>query len=184
MTFSARAAKRRGLKISHCFSRKLQWILFERDETVANVILMTLNIRNYRFIAIFLRISTKWNMDKSIVRPPRKAMSSWAGRTIELSHASSDMKSHENNVCIHFVSLEQNSSQLSWETMTYFQPSPLRGSGWKCYCFSLKLRWILFSRDKMDGNASSILLLIASMSKNMRTSLCVWTHSIASIFKK
>ena len=28
-----------------------------------------LNIRNSRFIAIFLRISTKWNMDKSIVRP-------------------------------------------------------------------------------------------------------------------
>ena len=96
MTFSARAAKRRGLKISHCFSRKLRWILFERDETVANVILMTLNIRNYRFIAIFLRISTKWNMDKSIVRPPRKALSSWTGQTIELSAQLTDMKSHEN----------------------------------------------------------------------------------------
>ena len=36
--------------------------------------------------------------------------------------------------------------------MTYFQPSPLHGSGWKCHCFSLKLRWILFSRDKTDAN--------------------------------
>ena len=64
----------------------------------------------------------------------------------------SDIQSHENNVCDRFVSLEQNSSQLSWETMTYFQPSPLRGSGWKCHCFSLKLRWILFSRDKTVAN--------------------------------
>ena len=64
----------------------------------------------------------------------------------------SDIQSHENNVCDRFVSLEQNSSQLSWETMTYFQPSPLRGSGWKCHCFSLKLRWILFSRDETVAN--------------------------------
>ena len=177
MTFSARAAKRRGLKISHCFSRKLRWILFERDETVANVILMTLNIRNYRFIAIFLRISTKWKMDKSIVRPAHSNKSivrpwadnrfvtvSWAdNRFVHFSFSRnpqkncnkpivSDIQSHENNVCDRFVSLEQNSSQLSWETMTYFQPSPLRGSGWKCHCFSLKLRWILFSRDETVAN--------------------------------
>ena len=75
MTFSAWAAKRRGLKISHCFSWKLQWILFERDKTDANVILMTLNIRNCMIISNVFGISTKWNVDKSIVRP---AHVSWA----------------------------------------------------------------------------------------------------------
>ena len=117
--------------------------------------------------------------DNSIVRPAHELNALRGGRTILLSaqlvaswadnrfvHVSfsrnpqkncnkpivSDIQSHENNVCDRFVSLEQNSSQLSWETMTYFQPSPLRGSGWKCHCFSLKLRWILFSRDKTDAN--------------------------------
>ena len=82
MTFSARAAKRRGLKISHCFSRKLRWILFEREKTVANVILMTFHIRNYRFIANvwgFLlsdkSIVSPAHSDKSIVSPAHKA---WA----------------------------------------------------------------------------------------------------------
>ena len=55
----------------------------------------------------------------------------------------SDIQSHENNVCDRFVSLEQNSSQLSWETMTYFQ---------QWHCFSLKLWWILFSRDETVAN--------------------------------
>ena len=107
---SAWAAKRRGLKISHCFSQKLQWILFSRDKTDANLIPMTLNIRNYRFIAIFLlnetwtnllsaQLATSW-ADNRIVCPPRKAMSSWAGWTIELSHFSSDMKNYENTFWI------------------------------------------------------------------------------------
>ena len=120
----------------------------------------------------------------------------WAGRTILLSaqlvaswadnrfvHVSfsrnpqkncnklivSDIQSHENNVCDRFVSLEQNSSQLSWETMTYFQPSPLRGLGWKCHCFSLNLQSILFSRDKTDAN---VLFLTSTLMYRINA-LCV-----------
>ena len=194
MTFSARAAKRRGLKISHCFSRKLRWILFERDETVANVILMTLNIRNYKFIAFFSRISTKWKMDKSIVRPAHSNKSivrpwadnrfitvSWAdNRFTTMSWADNRIvrpahwyeksweylfakKNQYFNRPQPIISLRwiftyeifyigRNLAYISWETMTYFQPSPLRGSGWKCHCFSLKLRWILFSRDETVAN--------------------------------
>ena len=96
MTFPVRAAKRRGLKISHCFSQKLQWILFERDKTDTNVILMTLNIRNYRFIA------NVWGFplsDKSIVRPAHKA---WARELVRQQNFVpcfiwSYMKSHENS---------------------------------------------------------------------------------------
>ena len=131
----------------------------------------------------WLFISVSW-VDNSIVRPAHELIALRGGQTILLSsqlvaswadnrfvHVSfsrnpqkncnkpivSDIQSHENNVCDRFVSLEQNSSQLSWETMTYFQPSPLRGSGWKCHCFSLKLRWILFSRDETVANVLFIL---------------------------
>ena len=176
-----RLSRRRGLKISHCFSRKLRWILFERDETVANVILMTLNIRNYRFVAIFLRISTKWKLDKSIVRPAHSNKSivrpwadnrfvtvSWAdNRFVQFSLSRnpqkncnkpivSDIQSHENNVCDRFVSLEQNSSQLSWETMTYFQPSPSRETKWSqtFYSHDFSYQWagqtILLSAQLMS----------------------------------
>ena len=41
------------------------------------------------------QLFTSW-ADNRFVRPPHEAMNSWAGRTIELSHVSSDMKSHEN----------------------------------------------------------------------------------------
>ena len=129
--------------------------------------------------------------DNSIVRPAHELNALRGGRTILLSaqlvaswadnrfvHVSfsrnpqkncnkpivSDIQSHENNVCDRFVSLEQNSSQLSWETMTYFQPSPLRGSGWKCHCFSLKLRWILFSRDETVAN---VLFRCLFLSQNL-----------------
>ena len=82
----------------------------------------------------------------------------------------SHIQSHENNICVRFVSLEQNSLQLLWEIMTYFQHSPLRGSGWNCHFFSLKLWWILFQRDKTDANVILMTLNI----RNYRLIANVW----------
>ena len=96
-----------------------------------------------------------------MTHPPKTfSCSNWSSN-IFYKPIVSDIQSHENNVCDRFVSLEQNSLQLSWETMTYFQPSPLRGSGWKCHCFSLKLRWILFSRDETVANVLFSWLFIS-----------------------
>ena len=58
----------------------------------------------------------------------------------------SDIQSHGNKVCIRFVSREQNSLQLLWETMTYFQPLPLR---LKMSLFlTQKLLWICSQETK------------------------------------
>ena len=86
----------------------------------------------------------------------------------------SNIQSHENNVCVRFISLEQNSSQLSWETMTYFQPLPLR---WKCHCFSHKLWWILFSRDKTDANVLFTQNVIFPIFKNFSVRICQCLHT-------
>ena len=124
-----------------------QWagrtILLSAQLIVVNLLSAQLTVTNLLSAHRFVHFSFSRNPQKNCNKP-----------TV------SDIQSHENNVCDRFVSLEQNSSQLSWETMTYFQPSPLRGSGWECHCFSLQLRWILFSRDETVANVILMTLNI------------------------
>ena len=83
----------------------------------------------------------------------------WAGWTIELSHISSHMKSHENRTFTRVLLLENKINRSFRAKQWHFLPEPPKAARVEnSHCFARKLRWILFESNRTRVNVIQVSL--------------------------